>query len=85
MHAVIESGVDGVGIIDLGSRLGTNGSKVNRATLLSGDEIRVGSTRIRVLFSSDDETQSDPSRMTSFKNWLDGWLVKVALFNDMKH
>ncbi len=49
MHAVIELGAPGeVFIVDLGSASGTvvNGKRVNKAQLQSGDEIRIGDTRI---------------------------------------
>ncbi|MEO8875576.1 MAG: FHA domain-containing protein [Polyangiaceae bacterium] len=51
MHAVIELSDDGVAtIIDLGSDVGTwvNDARVNRCKLRVGDEIRIGSTMLRV-------------------------------------
>ena len=51
MHAVIEvSGPNEANVIDLGSAKGTfvNGQKINKARLESGDEIRVGDTRMVV-------------------------------------
>lgn len=52
MHAVIEiDGEEGVAtIIDLGSDVGTwvNDARVNRCKLVVGDEIRIGSTLLRV-------------------------------------
>ena len=52
MHAVIEMGGDGLAtIIDLGSDVGTwvNDARVNRCKLQVGDEIRIGSTLLRVV------------------------------------
>ncbi len=51
MHAVIEFGDEGEAtIIDLGSDVGTwvNDARVNRCKLQVGDEIRIGSTLLRV-------------------------------------
>src|SRR5947199_137281 len=48
MHAVIEAKPDEVQIIDLGSGTLVNGQSVNKCALNSGDEIRVGNTRIVV-------------------------------------
>jgi pSer/pThr/pTyr-binding forkhead associated (FHA) protein len=51
MHAVIELGEEGgATIIDLGSDVGTwvNEARVNRCKLQVGDEIRIGSTLLRV-------------------------------------
>lgn len=51
MHAVIELGDEGAAtIIDLGSDVGTwvNEARVNRCKLQVGDEIRIGSTLLRV-------------------------------------
>ena len=52
IHSVIESGADGtLSIIDMGSVEGTfvNGKRVNKGALAFGDEIRVGSTLIRLM------------------------------------
>ncbi len=49
IHAVVEMSAGGdVNIIDMGSAEGTfvNGERVNKATLKSGDEIRLGDTRL---------------------------------------
>jgi pSer/pThr/pTyr-binding forkhead associated (FHA) protein len=51
MHAVIELNDEGEAtIIDLGSDVGTwvNEARVNRCKLRVGDEIRIGSTLLRV-------------------------------------
>ncbi len=48
MHAVIEAKPDEVQIIDLGSGTLVNGQSVNKCALKSGDEIRIGNTRIVV-------------------------------------
>ena len=51
MHAVIEVGADReVHVIDLGSASGTivNGKKVNKARLVTGDELTLGRTRVVV-------------------------------------
>ena len=51
MHAVIEMNDEGTAtIIDLGSDVGTwvNEARVNRCKLRVGDEIRIGSTLLRV-------------------------------------
>ncbi|MEO8800140.1 MAG: FHA domain-containing protein [Polyangiaceae bacterium] len=50
MHAVIELGEGIATIIDLGSDVGTwvNGARVNRCKLQVGDEIRIGSTLLRI-------------------------------------
>jgi TonB family protein len=51
IHSVIEVGADGaLSIIDMGSVEGTwvNGKRVNKGALAFGDEIRVGSTTVRL-------------------------------------
>ena len=50
MHAVIEIGEGTATIIDLGSDVGTsvNDARVNRCKLQVGDEIRIGSTMLRI-------------------------------------
>jgi len=48
MHAVIEAKPDEVQIIDLGSGTLVNGQSVNKCALKSGDEVRIGNTRIVV-------------------------------------
>lgn len=48
MHAVIEAKPDEVQIIDLGSGTLVNGQTVNKCALKSGDEVRIGNTRIVV-------------------------------------
>jgi len=49
-HAVLELGDGGATLIDLGSENGTwvNEARINRCKLRAGDEIRVGSTILRV-------------------------------------
>lgn len=58
MHAVIE--VDAAGVprlIDLGSTRGTtlNGTRIDRATLKSGDQIRFGDSRVVVTFAAQND------------------------------
>lgn len=51
-HAAIEAGTGGAVLVDLGSTNGTfvNGSRVDRAILQNGDEVRMGRTTLRVSF-----------------------------------
>jgi pSer/pThr/pTyr-binding forkhead associated (FHA) protein len=61
MHAVIEvTGPDEVFIIDLGSASGTivNGKKVNKTKLQSGDEIRLGGTRVVIEIGKAESVES---------------------------
>lgn len=51
MHSVVEVEPDGrVQVIDLGSFAGTivNGKKVNKSSLLDGDELRFGGTIVKL-------------------------------------
>ena len=50
MHAVIEVTGPEATLIDLGSEIGTwvNGARVNRCKLREGDEVRIGTTLLRV-------------------------------------
>ena len=48
MHAVIEAKPDEVQVIDLVSSTYVNGQQVNKCGLKSGDEIRLGNTRLIV-------------------------------------
>jgi serine/threonine protein kinase len=54
LHAVIERSQEGLTVIDLGSEAGThlNGRQITKADLHSGDELRVGNTRLRVRYGS---------------------------------
>ncbi len=66
IHAVIEPARDdGFHIIDLGSSSGTfvNGEKVTKQKVQSGDEIRLGDTRI--VFTVEDAQESDESTMVA--------------------
>src|SRR5262249_1024369 len=49
-HAALEAGAGGVVVVDLGSTNGTfvNGTRVRRAVLEDGDDLRLGGTRIRL-------------------------------------
>lgn len=63
MHAVIEvTGPDEIFIIDLGSASGTivNGTKVNKSKLSNGDEILLGSTRVKVEIGAAIEIEDAP-------------------------
>ena len=53
-HAALEAGAGGVVVVDLGSTNGTfvNGTRARRAVLRDGDELRLGSTRIRLDISA---------------------------------
>ena len=48
-HAVVEFSADGACLIDLGSGSRVNGASVNKTTLLQGDVIEVGDTKMEVL------------------------------------
>lgn len=61
MHAVIEAKPEEVQIIDLGSGTLVNGQSVNKCALKSGDEIRVGNTRIVVEIGQP----TDPSALAT--------------------
>jgi hypothetical protein len=66
IHAVVEISTGGdVHIIDMGSAEGTfvNGEKTNKATLKSGDELRLGNTRI--VFQAEEEAAAAPAAVAT--------------------
>jgi TonB family protein len=66
IHAVVEVSASGeIHVIDMGSAEGTfvNGEKVNKAPLKSGDELRVGETRL--VFLEGAEARSEVSEQAT--------------------
>lgn len=64
MHAYIEvTGANDVVIMDLGSATGTfvNGQKVNKGKLTSGDEVKLGNTRIKVTYRPASQAAAAPA------------------------
>ena len=61
-HSRIECGPDGCWIVDLGSANGTkvNGSPIQRALLVPGDVISVGSTSLRYDAAAPESSENDP-------------------------
>jgi len=66
-HAAIAIRQGRIYLKDCGSRNGTylNGAKVNSTPLKSGDQIKVGSTQIRVEFKSDKRVESTATLTSS--------------------
>ena len=56
VHCRLEAGKDGVDVTDLSSTNGTfvNGKRVDRATLLNGDRLRVGRVELTLEKSSGE-------------------------------
>ena len=64
MHAVVEvAGVDDITLIDLGNEPGTlvNGQRINKTKIKSGDEIRIGDTRIVLNSAAPAVVTSQPA------------------------